>query len=325
MSEINTALSVEDLSVVYRTQGVDIAALKDITFNVNDGEIFGIIGESGSGKSTLAKAILRNIKPPGFITGEPRIFCYGRNIISMSQREFREKILWQLISYVPQSSLNSLNGTMRIIDHFYDTATSHGISKEKIREKALELLKMVRLEPEKVAVMYPHQLSGGMRQRVLIALSLLLNPKLVIMDEAVSALDVATQKHILDIIKDLNKSMGITVIFITHDIAIAAYLTHTIMVLYAGEIMEIGKTERIIKSPYHPYSVSLMSSVPSIRGSLEGVRVVKEGYPSRVGCPFNTRCEYTSDICFKNHPELYEINSDYVRCFNYATNKPKGS
>jgi len=315
-------LEVKDLSVSYRVYGTEIKAVKNVDFTMEKGEILGVIGESGSGKSTMAKAILRAIKPPGFIDPKSKVMFKGKDLLSMKESDFKKEILWKLISYVPQASQNSLNNTMRVIDHFYDTAYSHGMSKEKATERAIELLKMVKLDVDRVAKAYPFQLSGGMKQRVLIALSLLLNPELIVMDEAVSSLDVATQKYILDIIKDINKNFGTSIIFITHDIPIAAYISTRMLVMYAGEIVEDGKVEEILKNPLHPYSNALINSVPSISGNMERVKPIKEGLPSEKGCPFNTRCDKAMEICKVEHPEIYQVNDRGVRCFLYA-NKAK--
>ncbi len=315
-------LKVENLSVSYYMDYGKIEAVKNVTFDLEKGEILSIIGESGSGKSTLAKAILRAIRPPGKIEDGSKVFFNDIDILSMKESNFRREILWKHISYVPQSSQNSLNNTMKIIDHFYDTAFSHGLNdKEEIRNTSKELLKMVRLDPDRVSNAYPFQLSGGMKQRVLIALSLLLNPDLIIMDEAVSSLDVATQRYILEIIKDINRKTGVSIIFITHDISIAAFISTKVIVMYAGEIMEVGRTEDVVKNPFHPYTVGLINSVPSINSNVSQIKPIKEGYPSAKGCPFNTRCEKVMGICMTSEPPMYSVSNRYVRCFLYGNNK----
>jgi peptide/nickel transport system ATP-binding protein len=315
-------LRVENLSVSYYMEYGKIEAVKNVTFDLEKGEILSIIGESGSGKSTLAKAILRAIRYPGKVEEGSKIFFNDTDILSMKESDFKREILWKRISYVPQSSQNSLNNTMRVIDHFYDTAVSHGMNdREEVKRTAKELLKMVRLDPDRVGKAYPFQLSGGMKQRVIIALSLLLNPELIIMDEAVSSLDVATQRYILEIIKDINKKTGVSIIFITHDISIAAFISSRIIVMYAGEIMEEGKTEEVIKNPLHPYTAGLINSVPSINSNVSQIKPIKEGYASIEGCPFNTRCEKAMEICKLSEPPIYNVNNRKVRCFLYGDNK----
>ncbi|AWR96880.1 ATP-binding cassette domain-containing protein [Acidianus sulfidivorans JP7] len=315
-------LEVRNLGVEYFVDKTGIIALRDVSFNLDSGEILGIVGESGSGKTTLAKAIIRAIRPPGkIISGE--VLFNGKDLLKMDYKQFKQQVLWREISYVPQASQNSLNGTMKIIDHFYDTAESHGIRDLKeVSEKAKELLRMVNLNPS-VLEKYPHELSGGMKQRVLIALSLLLDPKLVIMDESVSALDVVTQKHILDNIIKLNKELNIAIMFITHEIAVAKYLTQKLVVMYGGEIMETGRTEDIISNPYNPYTLSLLQSIPSLYGDLSRLKTIKEGEISSSGCPFSNRCELSTEMCKVWKPESYHVDGRIVRCIRYANKDGK--
>ena len=309
-------LKVQDLSVAYLVGKQAVIALKDVSFEVERGEVLGIIGESGSGKTTLAKAIIRSIKPPGRII-KGKIFYEGEDILSIDIKKFKREYLWKKISYVPQASQNSLNGVMRVIDHFYDTAMSHGITdKDAVYNKARETIKMVSLD-ERVLSSYPHELSGGMKQRVLIALSLLLDPELVILDEPTSALDVATQKSILDLIMKINKELGTTIILITHDIGVANYISKKMLVLYAGRVMEFGNTEEIMSNPLHPYTQGLIDSVPSIYKDVSKLKPINEGEIPPKGCPFYTRCNYVSEICKVEEPGLYTVNNRLVRCFLY--------
>lgn len=299
----------------YFLEDKEIPALRDINFDVEKGEIISIIGESGSGKTTLAKSIIRQIKKPGKIISG-KVLLEGNDLLAMDYSKFKRDILWKEISYVPQASQNSLNGVMRIIDHFYDTALSHNWkNKEEVNKKAKELLKMVALD-EKVLKMYPHELSGGMKQRVLIALSLLLTPKIVIMDEPVSALDVVTQRRIIDLIVNINKELGTTILFITHDIALTKYLSTKTVVMYAGRVMEIGNTYEVIFKPYHPYTQALVNSIPSIHGEIS-VRSIKEGEIPLHGCPFYPRCPYTMEECKVKEPDFYHVDGREVRCFMY--------
>ncbi|QIW22722.1 ABC transporter ATP-binding protein [Sulfolobus sp. S-194] len=309
-------LKVQDLSVSYFVNKHEIVALKGVSLEIEKGEILGIIGESGSGKTTLAKAIIRSIKPPGKIT-KGKILYEGEDILSVDIKRFKREYLWKKISYVPQASQNSLNGVMRVIDHFYDTAISHGITgKNIIYNKAKEAVKMVSLD-ERVLSSYPHELSGGMKQRVLIALSLLLDPEVIILDEPTSALDVATQKSILDLVIKITKELGTTIILITHDIAVANYIAKKILVLYAGRVMEFGNTEEIMNHPLHPYTQGLINSVPSIYKDISKLKPINEGEIPLKGCPFHTRCSYVSEICKVEEPSLYTVNTRLVRCFLY--------
>lgn len=316
-------LSVRNLSVSYYLENREVRAVRDASFDVDAGEIVGVIGESGSGKTTLAKAIIRALRPPGRVTGGEVVYK-GKNLLGMDYAEFRREILWREISYVPQASMNSLNGTMRVLDHFYDTAASHGHEKlGEVERRARELLGMVDLDSG-VLLRYPHELSGGMKQRVLIALSLVLNPSLVIMDEPVSALDVVTQRHILDMIRKLNRELGVAVIFITHEIALAKYLTHKLVVMYGGEVMEVGETAKVSANPYHPYTMLLLRAIPSLRGDLSGLRPIREGVIPEAGCPFSTRCDFATEACRVWRPEGYSVDGRIVRCLNYADKARKG-
>jgi len=212
-------LTVRDLEVEYvMPDNVRVKALRGVSIEVDKGDVIGIVGESGSGKSTLAMAIMRMIKPPSLVRGS---IWMGDDLLRVPVNEFNEKFRWIKLSMVPQASQNVLNPTMRILDHFMDTARAHGMSdKHEVMKRARELLSVMKLDPERVMKLYPHQLSGGMKQRIMIALAIFLNPDLVIMDEPTSALDVVTQADILDAVRELNKKLGITVLFITHDITV---------------------------------------------------------------------------------------------------------
>lgn len=313
-------LSVEGLSVAYFMPDKTIYAVKDVSFGLEKDEILGIIGESGSGKSTVVHAILRLIKPPGrILTG--RVYYNKRDILQMSEEEFSKEIRWSKISLVPQASQNALNPVITIENTFYYTAESHGITdKEKVKEKAIELLKMVGLDPKRVLKMYPFQLSGGMKQRVLIALSLLLNPEIILMDEPTSALDILNERLIMKLVKDLNKQLGVTIVFVTHDIAVVADIADRLLVMYKGEIMEIGKNEDIISNPFHPYTQMLISSIPTLKGSLK-YALPPEDIPGEVkGCVFWPRCPYVMDKCKVEAPKNYYVSGRIVRCYLHAPN-----
>ncbi|EZQ10042.1 MULTISPECIES: ABC transporter ATP-binding protein [Acidianus] len=313
-------LEVEDLTISYKTTKGKFLAVKHLSFDIKKGEIISVIGESGSGKTTMAKALVRAIKPPANIDSG-KVLLNGNNLLEISQNKFVHDFLWVKVSYVPQSSQNSLNPTQKIIEHFIDTGTSHGLrDKKEIEDRAVKLLQLVRL-PKSILQSYPHQLSGGMKQRVLIALSLLFEPELIIMDEPVTALDIATQRHILNIIKELNEKNRTSIIFITHEINLAIYLATKLLVMYGGELMEFGDREKIEKNPLHPYTISLLSSVPKLFGDLSKIKPVTEGKINSKGCPFFYRCPNAMSICENNEPETYTIEGDKVRCFLYGANK----
>ncbi|AKA72880.1 ABC transporter ATP-binding protein [Saccharolobus solfataricus] len=315
-------LEVHNLNVIYdEGNSRIIKAVNDVSFGVEKGEILGIIGESGSGKTTLISAILRAIRPPGKIISGKVIFN-GMDIFSMTIDEFR-KLLWKDISYVPQASQNALNPVLPISEIFYHEAISHGeADKKRVIERASELLKLVGLDPARVLKMYPFQLSGGMKQRVMIALSLLLNPKLILMDEPTSALDMLNQELLLKLIKNINQEMGVTIVYVTHDILNIAQIANRLLVMYKGYVMEEGKTEEIIKSPLNPYTSLLVSSIPSLKGEVKVINVpLDEPLVSKEkGCPFLARCSKAFGRCKEELPEIRLVYDRKVRCHLYGSN-----
>ncbi len=313
-------LEIRDLKVTYRMPdlGIEVAALRGVDLDVDRGEVLGLVGESGSGKSTLAHAIMRILKPPAYLQSG-HIYLDGVDILSLNESVFDKEYRWRRIAFVPQASQNALNPTMRVLDHFLDTARYHGLAdRREVERRAAELLTATGLDPSRVLRLYPHQLSGGMKQRVLIALSLLLEPLLLILDEPTSALDVVTQASILKVISDINKKLGITIIFITHDISLTPSIAHKIAVMYAGKIVEVGPAEKVINEPLHPYVSALISSTPSLYADISMVRPIPGEPPSMTermtGCPFWPRCPYAKDVCKGEEPVLYQIDNRKVAC-----------
>lgn len=318
-------LEIEDLVVTYITLRGPLKAVNNVSLRIRRGEILGIVGESGSGKSTLALAILRLLpKMARIVKGS--IMFNGEDLVKMPEEKLRE-IRWKKISYVPQAALNALNPTIKIIDHFMETARAHGVNDKKwVVEKASNLLKMLNLEPKRVLQSYPHELSGGMKQRVLIALAMLLDPEVLILDEPTTALDVLTQRFIIDLLKDLHKRTGVTIIFITHDIATIADIADDVAVMYAGKIMELGDVFTVFKNPYHPYSKALIKSIPSLIGDVNEMKSIPGTLPDLVypppGCLFHPRCVKAFEKCRKIEPPVIEIApGHFVSCWLYADRK----
>ena len=291
-------IEIRDLSVDFQTNSGVLRAVDHVSMDIERGEIVGIIGESGSGKTTLTSSILRTIRAPGRIAeGEVIYHCRdGRTVdlLKLTEKEYNE-FRWADITTVFQAAQNVLNPTLRIKDHFIETAMAHNtiMTTAQILEKAVELFKKVRLE-ERVLESYPHQLSGGMKQRVIIALSLLLEPELLILDEPTTALDVITQWYILDILRKIHEESGITMIFCTHDVAIIGSVVDRIAVMYAGQVVEYGKLEDVFLRPAHPYSRGLIHAVPSLRDDISKREAIP-GYPPNLmelepGCRFAPRC-----------------------------------
>ncbi len=315
-------LDIRNLTVVYLTFRGLLKAVNNVSLKVRRGEILGIVGESGSGKSTLALAILRLLPKMARITGGEII--YNREDLVKLPEEKMRNIRWRKISYVPQAALNALNPTLKIIDHFYETARAHGVSDKKwVVERAVYTMKMLNLDPHRVLFSYPHELSGGMKQRVLIALSLLLKPEILILDEPTTALDVLTQRFILDLLKEIHRETGITIIFITHDIATIADIADDVAVMYAGKIMEVGDVFTVFKKPYHPYTKALIKSIPSLIGDINEMKSIPGTLPDLVnpppGCLFHSRCNYAFDKCRREEPPLIEIKPGHlVSCWLYV-------
>jgi peptide/nickel transport system ATP-binding protein len=323
-------LEIRNLEVYYS----NVKVIRGVNLDVRKGEIFAIVGESGSGKSTIANAIMRNLPEIGRIGKNSSITFIDNNekydLVKMDENDFNKKIRWTKISMVFQAAMNAFNPTISIKDHFIETAKAHGIKDTKsIIERSKELLKMVNLDPIRVLKSYPHELSGGMKQRVLIALSLLLNPKLIILDEPTTALDVLTQRIIIDILKDLKSKLSLTYILITHDLALVADIADRVGVLYAGRFVEIGNINEIFYTPYHPYTIGLLNSVPKI-GEFKEVLTIPGKPPDfrylPSGCKFNPRCPIRIiSVCDKEEPELVNVNTEhFVACYNYNLASKKG-
>jgi len=321
-------LQIRNLEIYYH----NVYVIRGIDLDVQKGEILAFVGESGCGKTTTANAIMRILPATARIGQKSKIIYYGLdpqgiNILSMDEKSFSKKIRWKEISMVFQSALNALNPTIRVSTHFIETAFTHGVrDKQKILDEARKTLERVRLDPERVLRMYPIELSGGMKQRVVIALALFFRPKLVILDEPTTALDVVTQREIIDLLKELKESFNLTYILITHDLALVADMADRIAVMYAGEIVEEGYVEDMFLEPLHPYTQLLNRSMPKLGEiSKEPPLIVGETPDYRrlpPGCPFHTRCPYAMPICRQERPPMIEVSKGRkVRCFLYTSKK----
>ncbi|MEM2341346.1 MAG: ABC transporter ATP-binding protein [Candidatus Bathyarchaeia archaeon] len=319
-------LDVKNLRVDF----LGVPTVRDVNFKIYGRETLGIIGESGSGKTTLARAIMRILSEDGTISQNSSAIYYGIgnrevDILKLSLTEYSKLIRWKELSMVFQSALNSLNPTLRVRDHFIETAKAHGLSdSSKIMERARELLEAVKLDPDSVLKMFTVELSGGMKQRVVIALALLLNPKILILDEPTTALDVLTQRAILDLLKKLREIFNLTYVLITHDIALVADLSDRVAVIYAGKIVEEGGVEDIFYNPLHPYTKLLLEAVPKLGEfdklpkPIPGASIDYRNLPS--GCSFHPRCPYASNICILKEPSLTNIEKNRrVACHIYTS------
>lgn len=302
-------LSVKDLSVSYLAERGRVRAASNITFDLHRNETLAFIGESGCGKSTLNLGLLRLLPQTGSIDSGTVIYTPREggltDILGLSSSAHRQ-FLWAECSMVFQGALNSLNPVIRISDMVYDTARAHNMSKKDARVRIYELFEQVRLEPIRVFRSYPHELSGGMRQRVLLALSLLLRPQIVIMDEPTTAVDILTQRSILEVLKELRAEYGFSVIFISHDLAVAAEIADTIATMYAGEIVEMGPVRDVFYHPRHAYSLSLLDAAPRLSAGNEELHSIPGSPPDLIeppsGCKFHERCSFAQDICATTVP-----------------------
>ena len=265
---MNTLMQVRDLRVEYLTAKEPFVAVRDVSFDIKSGEVLGLAGESGCGKSTIAFALMRLHKPPAVIRNGSVRFA-GRDVLAFTPEELRAW-RWSEVSMVFQSAMNSLNPVMTILGQFRDMLAAHGpVTRDKVIARTAEMLEMVGIDADRMQA-YPHQLSGGMRQRVALALALTLRPKLIIMDEPTTALDVVVQREILQEVLRLRHELGFSVLFITHDLALMAQISDRIGIMKSGEIVELGTTEQIVTNPQHDYTHTLWSAMPILESAHAG-------------------------------------------------------
>ncbi len=256
-------LSIRNLTIDYVGAETDFRAVKDVSFDIGPGEFFGLAGESGCGKSTIAFAVSRLHRPPALIRSGSQILVNGRDVLALDDEALRS-FRWREVAMVFQSAMNSLNPVLTIETQFYDVLKTHtGMSRMPARARATELLKLVDIAPERLSA-YPHQLSGGMRQRIVIAMCLALNPKLLIMDEPTTALDVVVQREILQRIEKLRRELGFAVLFITHDLSLMVQVSDRIGIMLEGELVEVNDAQAIYRSPKHDYTRRLWASMPRL-------------------------------------------------------------
>lgn len=309
-------LDVRDLRVNYLTARGIVRAVDNVSFSLKPGEVVGLAGESGSGKSTIAHAILRILHPPAVITGGQVLF-EGRDILEMDDPEL-ETFRWKKIAIVFQSAMNALNPVMKIRDQLTDVMLHHGMSKAAAAQHAGELFDLVGIERARLDA-YPHQLSGGMRQRAVIAIALALKPPLLIMDEPTTALDVVVQKDILEQITQLREKLGFSILFITHDLSLLVEISTHISIMYAGEIVENAPARELFENPLHPYTLGLMNSFPSISGAKQKLTGIPGSPPDLIapppGCKFHPRCPRVMPICSQTAPLTRQVSANHcVAC-----------
>jgi peptide/nickel transport system ATP-binding protein len=317
-------LDVRNLVVDYITPRGPARAVNDVSFAIRRGEVFGLAGESGCGKSTVAHAVMRLIKSPGQISGGQVLF-EGQDILSLSPGQLRQ-FRWRHASIVFQSAMTALNPVINLGEQISDAIMAHDpMSKRQALERAAELFKLVGIERRRLKS-FPHELSGGMRQRAVIAMAMALNPELVIMDEPTTALDVVVQRDILQQIQDLQYQFGFSILFITHDLSLLVEFSTRIAIMYAGKIAELAPADRLFQNPTHPYTVGLMNSFPSISGPRRKLQGIPGTPPDLVspppGCPFAPRCPHVMSACLRVYPVLRTVGpGQLAACHLYEEDK----
>ena len=310
-------LSVEDFSVHYRTRSGPVRAVDGAVLSVPAGSITGLVGESGCGKSTLARAIM-GVLPDAALVAGGRLMFEGRDLVPLPERT-RKQLRWRRMAFVPQTAMSALDPVQRLRGHFTEVLCERGgFSRKVALTRAGELFDLVGLPPERLAD-YPHQFSGGMRQRASIALALALDPALVIADEPVTALDVIVQRQVLDVLRALQARLSLSMILVTHDMAVVAYTCDRVAVMYAGQVVEAGSVRAVLERPLHPYSMGLTHAFPDLEGS-EAALVPIEGSPPSLldpppGCRFAPRCPFAEARCRATPPPLVEHEGHAVACW----------
>ena len=311
-------LEVSDLHVAFPSKRENVRAVDGVSFQVFQGETFGLVGESGCGKSQTLRSILGLLKQPGRITGG-EIRYKGADIAKMSQREL-QKIRGKEISMIFQEPMTALNPVLRIRSQMYEAFEGEKLSKEEKRRRAIELLKLVGIpSPETRLDEYPHQFSGGMRQRAMIAIALGARPKLLLADEPTTALDVTIQDQIMKLLNQLKQELGMSIILVTHDLGVIAQMCDRVAVMYAGQIVEMTDTVTLFSRPRHPYTYGLMGSLPNEETAGTTLEAIKGSPPNLAhlpeGCPFSPRCKYACDLCRRERPALTEVEPGHLaRC-----------
>jgi peptide/nickel transport system ATP-binding protein len=307
-------LSVRDLEVGYATDRGRVRAVRGVSFDLADDESLAFIGESGSGKTTIGLAVVRLLPQTASIGRGEIVFrtASGEDLdLTTLDDEALRRFRWRECAMVFQSALNALNPVMRIRDHFADTARDHGGANGALTERATECLRLVQLDPERVLGSFPHELSGGMRQRVMIALGLLLNPRVLILDEPTTALDVLTQRAIIEVLRKLKEDFRFAMIFVSHDLSLAAELADRVATTYAGRIVELGDVEQVFYQPRHPYTIGLLNAVPTLEGEQQELTSIPGSPPDLIdlpsGCKFHPRCPYATEKCSEEDPPMIEV------------------
>ncbi|MDF1606726.1 ABC transporter ATP-binding protein [Hoeflea sp. YIM 152468] len=327
-------LDVNGLKTVFRTRGGDVHAVNSVDFHLCPGELLGVVGESGSGKSVTMMSLLRLLPSPPAEMRDGTVMFDGQDLLTVSPEELR-LVRGSKIGFIFQDPMTSLNPVYTIGFQLTEPLRAHlGMSKTQARARAVELLELVGIpDAQRRLKDYPHQFSGGMRQRVMIAIAIACNPQVLIADEPTTALDVTIQAQIIELMKELRRKLGMAIIWITHDLGVIAGIADRVMVMYAGEVVEEGPVREIFRDPRHPYTQALLKTVPAVRGARAEKLQVIEGQPpimweAPAACSFRNRCQFAFDRCGRENPALTPVTAEGHRaaCFlleNTSTKEPE--
>jgi len=324
-------LDVKDLKTVFATRGGEVHAVNAVSFDLEPGELLGVVGESGSGKSVTMMSLIGLLPSPPAEIRSGSVMFQGRDILKMTPHELRD-IRGSRIGFVFQDPMTSLNPVFSVGFQIMEPLRKHmGLSKKRARARALELLELVGIPDAGPRLSsYPHQFSGGMRQRVMIAIALACDPKVLIADEPTTALDVTIQAQILELVRELRQKLGMAIIWITHDLGVIAGIADRVMVMYGGQIVEQAPVHELFSNPQHPYTIALLETLPSVSGTRSKKLKTIEGQPPALGahptsCPFAARCRQRMDICDRQNPPILTLTGDHdVACFwDAKTGKPR--
>lgn len=321
-------LSVEGLRMYYTTTQGDVKAVDGIDFQLDRQEVLGIVGESGCGKSSLAITLLK-LLPTNSKILEGKVLLDGEDLVHMKDSEVRRRVRWTKISMVPQGAMNALNPVFRVGDQITESMTVHGsVSKSEAKTRTNELLKLVGVDPAR-SRHYPHEFSGGMKQRAMIAMSLALSPEILIADEPTTALDVIVQAGIVRLLLSIKNEFGTSILLISHDLALVAQMSDRTAIMYAGKFVEFGSSKEVYKSPLHPYTLGLVGAFADIRKPKKALVSVPGSPPNLIdppqGCRFHPRCPYAKAVCREKEPELLKVSENHsVACHFWEEIRAQG-
>jgi peptide/nickel transport system ATP-binding protein len=311
-------LEVKGLKMYYSTLNGEVKAVDNVRFTLRKGESLGLVGESGCGKTSVALTILKLLPSNAkVVSGE--ITLGGTDILTLNDEEIRKTVRWKKISIVPQASMNALNPIFKVSDQIVEAIVAHEpVSESEARAKTVELLTRVGIDPARVDH-YPHEFSGGMKQRAMIAMALACNPQIIIADEPTTALDVIVQAQVIDVIKDIQQELGLSMILISHDLSVVAQTCNQAVVMYAGQVVEDAATYTLFTEPLHPYAHGLINAFPSLTGKKKRLRAIEGSPPNLLnpptGCRFHPRCTYARSVCAEEEPPLRESReAHFVAC-----------